>query len=281
MISVELLTPLHPLACAGARKTIPSPDGFGPVICASDPVIKWYARPDSLLSHGPSLALERTLSLSHFLTQRSTRTKTSLATQVPSLCCHTAHQPFTTSVLVQSTPLHSSPNLISAQDMPDSSSPFSPPLPIIDITPYLPSSSSSSSSPAFTERAKVAQSLHQACRDLGFFCLRISSFLDPGECSEILDLGREFFRWPQEEKDAIGLEKSDGCRGMSPSPLPVCKPFNSGRLMLSAQGIRSCIRISRRAKRITTKASTSTLLPHTLPLTRPRMRVGMAMGRGS
>ncbi len=89
------------------------------------------------------------------------------ATQVPSLCCHTAHQPFTTSVLVQSSPLHSSPNLISAQDMPDSSSPFSPPLSIIDITPYLPSSSSSSS-PAFTERAKVAQSLHQACRDLGF-----------------------------------------------------------------------------------------------------------------
>ena len=84
-----------------------------------------------------------------------------------------------------------------------------PSLPIVDITPYLSSSSSS------TKRAVVAQSLHLACRDVGFFYLRTDSLLSTKECTEILKVGHEFFECPQSEKDRIGLESSDLCRGVS------------------------------------------------------------------
>ncbi|WVQ77994.1 hypothetical protein IAT38_000075 [Cryptococcus sp. DSM 104549] len=85
-------------------------------------------------------------------------------------------------------------------------------LPIIDPSPYLPSHLSSSSTPA--SRAASASALHAACRDIGFFYLRIPEwFLSPEEMEEPLELGREFFGRPEEEKWDIRLEKSDGVRG--------------------------------------------------------------------
>ena len=80
-------------------------------------------------------------------------------------------------------------------------------LPIIDIAPYLSSRNDSAS------RKKVAESIHIACRDVGFFYLDVSSYISQEEMNEILDLGRDFFHRPQEEKDAIGLKHGDGCRG--------------------------------------------------------------------
>ena len=98
-------------------------------------------------------------------------------------------------------------------------------LPIIDISPYLPhfpcpSSSSSSSSPS---KANVVDSLHAACRDVGFFYLRVVPFVSRDEMQQVLDVAREFFQRPQEEKDQIALAKSDGTRGErgnEPGPPP-------------------------------------------------------------
>jgi isopenicillin N synthase-like dioxygenase len=90
------------------------------------------------------------------------------------------------------------------------------PLPIIDITPYLPSSLDSTdrdASDTAAARLAVAHALHSACRDVGFFYLDVSSFLSREEMDEVLQVGREFFARPQEEKERIRLENSDGVRG--------------------------------------------------------------------
>ncbi|KAK8853058.1 hypothetical protein IAR55_003759 [Kwoniella newhampshirensis] len=86
-----------------------------------------------------------------------------------------------------------------------------PSLPIIDPTPYLPAIPSSPT--LAEERARTAKALHEACRDVGFFYLRVDSFLSKDEMDEVLDLGREFFGRSKEEKEMIGLDKSDGVRG--------------------------------------------------------------------
>jgi isopenicillin N synthase-like dioxygenase len=91
-----------------------------------------------------------------------------------------------------------------------------PPLPIIDITPYLPTSLERTDSdvPATAAaRLAVARALHSACRDVGFFYLDVSSFLSREEMDEVLQVGREFFARPQDEKEMIRLENSDGVRG--------------------------------------------------------------------
>ncbi|WVW85965.1 hypothetical protein I302_108003 [Kwoniella bestiolae CBS 10118] len=92
-------------------------------------------------------------------------------------------------------------------------------LPIIDPLPYLPASSllphipSLSSTELQARREETAQKIHKACRDIGFFYLKVDSYLSKEEMKEVLELGREFFHRPDGEKESIGLEKSDGVRG--------------------------------------------------------------------
>lgn len=78
-------------------------------------------------------------------------------------------------------------------------------LPIVDIAPYLPGSSGSEA-----ERANTAAALHAACRDFGFFYLRVAPFVSEAERTQLLDYGREFFALPQPEKDAIHTQANAG-----------------------------------------------------------------------
>ncbi|KAK6909611.1 hypothetical protein L486_00740 [Kwoniella mangroviensis CBS 10435] len=92
-------------------------------------------------------------------------------------------------------------------------------LPIIDPLPYLPPSSllqhltPLSSSDLISSREATAKKIHAACRDIGFFYLKVDAYLTKEEMKEVLELGREFFHRPRDEKESIGLEKSDGVRG--------------------------------------------------------------------
>ncbi|KAJ8518488.1 hypothetical protein ONZ45_g4448 [Pleurotus djamor] len=79
-------------------------------------------------------------------------------------------------------------------------------LPVIDINPFVSSSSPES-------RNAVAAALHKACVEYGFFYLDISSYVDPSEPEELTTLARQFFHSPQEEKDKISLSKNDHARG--------------------------------------------------------------------
>ncbi|KAJ8509240.1 hypothetical protein ONZ45_g8557 [Pleurotus djamor] len=79
-------------------------------------------------------------------------------------------------------------------------------LPVIDISPFVSSSSPES-------RNAVAAALHKACVEYGFFYLDISSYVDPSEPEELTTLARQFFHSPQEEKDKISLSKNDHARG--------------------------------------------------------------------
>lgn len=82
------------------------------------------------------------------------------------------------------------------------------PLPIIDIAPWLPKSTSTNA-----EKQAVADALHAACRDFGFFYLNLAGFATEPEMAHLTDLGSKFFHLPQHCKDAIGLAHSDGARG--------------------------------------------------------------------
>jgi isopenicillin N synthase-like dioxygenase len=80
-------------------------------------------------------------------------------------------------------------------------------LPIIDIGPYL----TKDADPA--ARAQVSKQLHEACVKYGFFYLDLSKFVDPSTPEELVNLGRQFFSLPQDEKNKIGLIHQDGARG--------------------------------------------------------------------
>jgi isopenicillin N synthase-like dioxygenase len=81
-------------------------------------------------------------------------------------------------------------------------------LPIINVKPYLNLTSADAD-----QRQRVASAIHVACRDVGFFYLDVSDLLSQAEMDEVLQVGREFFARPQEEKESIGLAHSDGVRG--------------------------------------------------------------------
>lgn len=84
-------------------------------------------------------------------------------------------------------------------------------LPVISISPYLPSRRHEFSE---TDRQEVARSIHGACRDVGFFYLRVDNYLTDSERQTVLDLGREFFlQSSEEEKAKIRLDRGDGVRG--------------------------------------------------------------------
>jgi isopenicillin N synthase-like dioxygenase len=82
------------------------------------------------------------------------------------------------------------------------------PLPVINIAPWLPSST-----PTDAEKQAVADALHAACRDFGFFYLNLTGFATEAEMDRLTDLGSKFFHLPQHCKDAIGLAHGDGARG--------------------------------------------------------------------
>ncbi|KAF8914947.1 Clavaminate synthase-like protein [Mucidula mucida] len=82
-------------------------------------------------------------------------------------------------------------------------------LPIIDIAPYL----NSASADVQSRRQSVADAIHAACTNFGFFYLDISSFVDQQEPDELAMLARRFFSLPQEEKDKISLKNQDYARG--------------------------------------------------------------------
>ena len=103
---------------------------------------------------------------------------------------------------------------------PDSSSRYSAPiataqssgLPIIDISPFM----DSSSSPA--ARKETAEAINAACINYGFFYLT-GHGIPISDLDEIISLARRFFTLPLEEKnkikrfDAGGPEGGDGARG--------------------------------------------------------------------
>ncbi|KAL0961069.1 hypothetical protein HGRIS_006053 [Hohenbuehelia grisea] len=79
-------------------------------------------------------------------------------------------------------------------------------LPIIDIAPFF--------EPHNVEgRRAVADALHLACVQYGFFYLDISAYADPAEPEELTELARQFFALSQEEKDKISLKNEDHARG--------------------------------------------------------------------
>lgn len=84
-------------------------------------------------------------------------------------------------------------------------------LPVISISPYLPSKQDQYSE---VDRVKVAQDIHRACRDIGFFYLKVDDYVADTERRTVLDSGRDFFlQSTEDEKAAIGLEHGDGARG--------------------------------------------------------------------
>lgn len=82
-------------------------------------------------------------------------------------------------------------------------------LPIISIIPYL----SPDLSADGAARRSCAEAIHRACRDIGFFYLKVDDYLPRREMEEVLKLGKGFFDRPEEEKEEINIEKSDGARG--------------------------------------------------------------------
>lgn len=82
-------------------------------------------------------------------------------------------------------------------------------LPLIDLSPYILKESHS-----VEERRHCSNELHQACRDFGFFYLKLDHFATEEEMAELADLGRAFFSLEQQQKDEIRLANEDGARGL-------------------------------------------------------------------
>ncbi|KAL7415466.1 Clavaminate synthase-like protein [Mrakia frigida] len=85
-------------------------------------------------------------------------------------------------------------------------------LPVIDISPYLPSNSNPPNDEA---RKSTSAALHIALRDVGFFYLDVSSYLTEEERRDVLAMGRSFFAEPKEDKELISIDgiNGDGARG--------------------------------------------------------------------
>jgi isopenicillin N synthase-like dioxygenase len=80
-------------------------------------------------------------------------------------------------------------------------------LPIIDIAPFLNTNNADA-------RAAVSAALHSACLKFGFFYLDLSSYINESEPEKLVNLGREFFALPQEQKETISLRHQDYARGL-------------------------------------------------------------------
>src|SRR4051794_17061523 len=78
-------------------------------------------------------------------------------------------------------------------------------LPIIDITPFLDLSQAA-------HKPVCAQQIRTACRDVGFFYLT-GHGVPPELMKDVLDVSREFFALPEEEKQLISIANNDKARG--------------------------------------------------------------------
>lgn len=83
-------------------------------------------------------------------------------------------------------------------------------IPTIDIAPYHPVTAEAHLA---KDREVTAHALHKACRDVGFFYLRIDEFFSQEEMAKILATGRDFFNAPIEVKEQVHISRSDGSRG--------------------------------------------------------------------
>ncbi|OZJ02418.1 hypothetical protein BZG36_04768 [Bifiguratus adelaidae] len=79
-------------------------------------------------------------------------------------------------------------------------------LPTVDISPFL----TETGSPK--DRAQTVNSLHQACKDVGFFYL-VGHGVSEEEMNRSLDLGKQFFHLPEEAKQVLSIGKNDHARG--------------------------------------------------------------------
>ncbi|KAI5475481.1 oxoglutarate/iron-dependent oxygenase [Pseudohyphozyma bogoriensis] len=85
---------------------------------------------------------------------------------------------------------------------------MSAPLPIIDISPFLAPPSPSNAS----ARAATAAAIHQACASYGFLYVK-GTGLSATEMEAPLEVAREFFGRPMEEKKELRIRTGDGARG--------------------------------------------------------------------
>lgn len=75
-------------------------------------------------------------------------------------------------------------------------------LPIINISPFLLPTSTP------IERQTVAESVHKACTEFGFFYLTgLDSVVNANDLARVIDVGREFFETAStEEKKALSIK---------------------------------------------------------------------------
>eukprot|EP00455_Lapot_gusevi_P015172 TRINITY_DN1765_c0_g1_i1.p1 TRINITY_DN1765_c0_g1~~TRINITY_DN1765_c0_g1_i1.p1 ORF type:complete len:371 (-),score=131.08 TRINITY_DN1765_c0_g1_i1:106-1218(-) len=85
-----------------------------------------------------------------------------------------------------------------------------PPIPIIDIAPFL----QTAELPRLeAKKQEMAQLMHEACRDVGFFGV-CGHGINQAELDEVIDVSRQFFHSPQENKNKVLMtNKPFGFRG--------------------------------------------------------------------
>ncbi|KAM0754922.1 Clavaminate synthase-like protein [Meredithblackwellia eburnea MCA 4105] len=82
-------------------------------------------------------------------------------------------------------------------------------LPLIDLSPFLTPSNSSDK-----QRTSCAEAVHNACAKFGFMYLTgFDSVVPYDQFDTPLEVAREFFLRPSEEKQAIRIRQPDGARG--------------------------------------------------------------------
>ena len=89
-----------------------------------------------------------------------------------------------------------------------------PTLPLIDISPFLidPNSDEAKQVDLNELKKAVAETLHDACKNVGFFYL-IGHGVDTAQSKKVHDLAKQFFSLPVEAKEKISIEHSDLARG--------------------------------------------------------------------
>ena len=79
------------------------------------------------------------------------------------------------------------------------------PLPLIDIGPFLDPAKAA-------DKTTCVEHICAACRDVGFFYL-IGHGIPNEMIQSVIDLSRQFFDRPDEEKQAISIASNDAARG--------------------------------------------------------------------
>ncbi|KAM0789353.1 hypothetical protein ACM66B_000184 [Microbotryomycetes sp. NB124-2] len=108
------------------------------------------------------------------------------------------------------------PSIISTPSGPDSDTLRQPALPVIDVSYFLddPKHASLSSDELQRQQEQVAQQVHQACMNQGFFYIRgFQSVASEQEMQDMLAVTRDFFAQPDEVKKQVAIRPGDGARG--------------------------------------------------------------------